>query len=36
MKADLARLVSFKTENPPGQEMEAAQFLAGLFREEGF
>src|SRR4051794_30419875 len=36
MKADLARLVSFKTENPPGQEMEAAQFLASLFRDEGF
>jgi acetylornithine deacetylase/succinyl-diaminopimelate desuccinylase len=36
MKADLARLVSFKTENPPGQEIEAAQFLAGLFGDAGF
>jgi acetylornithine deacetylase/succinyl-diaminopimelate desuccinylase family protein len=36
MKADLARLVSFKTENPPGREVEAAQFLSGLFRREGF
>lgn len=36
MKADLARLVSFKTENPPGGEVEAAQFLAGLFRNESF
>ena len=36
MKADLARLVSFKTENPPGREVEAAQFLAELFRCDGF
>jgi succinyl-diaminopimelate desuccinylase len=36
MKADLARLVSFKTENPPGREMEAAQCLAELFRQDGF
>jgi succinyl-diaminopimelate desuccinylase len=36
MKADLARLVSFKTENPPGREVEAAQFLSDLFRKDGF
>jgi acetylornithine deacetylase/succinyl-diaminopimelate desuccinylase len=36
MKADLARLVSFKTENPPGAEVEAAQFLAKLLADEGF
>src|SRR5215471_375810 len=36
MKSDLARLVSFKTENPPGQEVGAAQFLAKLLSEEGF
>jgi acetylornithine deacetylase/succinyl-diaminopimelate desuccinylase len=36
MKADLARLVSFKTENPPGQEIEAAQFLARRFGDDGF
>lgn len=36
MKADLARLVSFKTENPPGREVEAAQFLADLFQRDGF
>jgi acetylornithine deacetylase/succinyl-diaminopimelate desuccinylase len=36
MKAELARLVSFKTENPPGHEVEAAEFLAGLFRAEQF
>jgi succinyl-diaminopimelate desuccinylase len=36
MKADLARLVSFKTENPPGEEIKAAQFLDSLFREQGF
>jgi len=36
MKADLARLVSFKTENPPGREVEAARFLSDLFRKDGF
>jgi succinyl-diaminopimelate desuccinylase len=36
MKAELARLVAFKTENPPGEEIAAAQFLASLFRELGF
>jgi acetylornithine deacetylase/succinyl-diaminopimelate desuccinylase len=36
MKADLARLVSFKTENPPGHEVEAAQFLDGLFVDDSF
>ena len=36
MKADLARLVSFKTENPPGREIEAAGFVADLLRQGGF
>jgi succinyl-diaminopimelate desuccinylase len=36
MKADLTRLVSFKTENPPGQEVDAAQFVANLLRRENF
>jgi acetylornithine deacetylase/succinyl-diaminopimelate desuccinylase len=36
MKADLARLVSFKTENPPGQEIEAARFLSDLLRQHDF
>jgi acetylornithine deacetylase/succinyl-diaminopimelate desuccinylase family protein len=35
MKSDLARLVSFNTENPPGREIEAASFLAALMRETG-
>lgn len=36
MKGDLARLVSFKTENPPGAELEAAQFLSGILGDAGF
>jgi acetylornithine deacetylase/succinyl-diaminopimelate desuccinylase family protein len=36
MKSDLARLVSVRTENPPGREVEAAQFLGDLLRAEGF
>ncbi len=34
MKADLARLVSIKTDNPPGREREAATFLADLFQAD--
>src|SRR6188768_736356 len=33
MKGDLARLVAFKTENPPGEEIMATEFLADLFRK---
>ena len=36
MKADLARLVAFNTENPPGRENEAARFLASLLQSDGF
>jgi acetylornithine deacetylase/succinyl-diaminopimelate desuccinylase len=36
MKSDLARLVALRTENPPGREIEAAEFLADLFRQGGF
>ena len=36
MKGDLARLVAFKTENPPGEEIKAAEFLADLFRKAEF
>jgi acetylornithine deacetylase/succinyl-diaminopimelate desuccinylase family protein len=36
MKANLARLVAFNTENPPGHESEAANFLATLFQTDGF
>lgn len=36
MKGDLERLVAFKTENPPGEEIEAAGFLAELLRKDGF
>lgn len=36
MKSDLERLVAFRTENPPGNETEAAQFLSGLLGEAGF
>src|SRR3954463_14668896 len=35
IKSDLARLVSINTENPPGHEIEAANFLAALLREAG-
>ena len=35
MKGDLEKLVAFKTENPPGQEVEAANFLSGLLRTGG-
>jgi succinyl-diaminopimelate desuccinylase len=36
MKGDLERLVAFKTENPPGEEIKAAEFLADLFRKADF
>jgi succinyl-diaminopimelate desuccinylase len=36
MKSDLERLVAFRTENPPGNETEAAHFLSGLLGEAGF
>ena len=36
MISDLSRLVAFRTENPPGHELEAARFIADLLREEGF
>lgn len=36
MKSQLEQLVSFNTENPPGHESEAAQFLAARLQEDGF
>lgn len=36
MKRDLATLVAINTENPPGQEREAAECVAGWLREAGF
>ena len=36
MKRELAQLVGLRTENPPGHEIEAAQFLAGVLGQEGF
>jgi acetylornithine deacetylase/succinyl-diaminopimelate desuccinylase len=36
MKGELATLVGFRTENPPGREIEAAQFLASLLDQDGF
>jgi acetylornithine deacetylase/succinyl-diaminopimelate desuccinylase-like protein len=36
MKGDLERLVAFKTENPPGEEIGAAGFLAELLYKDGF
>jgi succinyl-diaminopimelate desuccinylase len=36
MKADLARLVGMNSSNPPGDEHEAAEFIATLLREVGF
>ena len=36
MKSDLERLVAFRTENPPGNETEAAHFLSGLLGEADF
>jgi len=35
MKGELEKLVAFKTENPPGAEIEAARFLAELLGKEG-
>ena len=32
----LERLVSFNTENPPGREIEAIDYLAQLFRDMGW
>ncbi len=32
----LERLIAFKTENPPGREIESARFLADLFSKRGF
>lgn len=32
----LGRLIAFKTENPPGREIEPARFLAELFSKRGF
>ncbi len=31
----LTSLISFETENPPGNEREAAEFIYDWFREEG-
>ncbi|CAK9886055.1 MAG: Acetylornithine deacetylase [Candidatus Erwinia impunctatus] len=36
MQRDLATLVAINTENPPGQEREAAECVAGWLREAGF
>ncbi|MBP2167068.1 acetylornithine deacetylase [Erwinia toletana] len=36
MKKDLATLVAINTENPPGQEREAAECVAGWLRAAGF
>jgi acetylornithine deacetylase/succinyl-diaminopimelate desuccinylase family protein len=36
MKRELAQLVAFRTENPPGREIEAARFLGDLLDAEGF
>ncbi|MGI4841493.1 MAG: M20 family metallopeptidase [Janthinobacterium lividum] len=36
MKRDLAALVAINTENPPGHELEAAQYLKTLLEAEGF
>ncbi|MGO8911334.1 MAG: M20 family metallopeptidase [Bradyrhizobium sp.] len=36
MKRDLAALVAIDTQNPPGREVEAAEFLRGLIEPEGF
>jgi acetylornithine deacetylase/succinyl-diaminopimelate desuccinylase family protein len=36
MKRDLAALVAIDTQNPPGREVEAAAFLHGLLKPEGF
>src|SRR3977135_3280118 len=36
MKHELADLVAIDTQNPPGQEAPAAQFLRGLLMTEGF
>jgi acetylornithine deacetylase/succinyl-diaminopimelate desuccinylase family protein len=36
MKRELAQLVGFRTENPPGHEIEAARFLASLLEQDGF
>ena len=36
MVRNLERLVAFDTQNPPGQEIEAARFLAERLRELGF
>ena len=36
MKRELADLVAIRTENPPGREVEAAAFVAGLLAPDGF
>jgi len=36
MKANLARLVAFNTENPPGHERDAASFLTTHLQSQGF
>lgn len=36
MKRELADLVAIRTENPPGREVEAAAFVAGLLAPAGF
>ena len=36
MKRDLADLIAIDTQNPPGDEARAAQFLRGLLMTEGF
>ncbi len=36
MKTELARLVAFRSENPPGREIEVARYLAQVFERDGF
>lgn len=36
MKRELASLIAIDTQNPPGDEARAAQFLRGLLTTEGF
>ena len=36
MKRELARLVAFDTQNPPGRETDAAAYVRDLLKEEGF
>lgn len=36
MKRELAALVAINTENPPGREREAAEYISGLLADAGF